>query len=62
MTDGGVPATSDPVAADSTAAAVSTRLTRMAAFGQDCTQAGASPASRRPFHRSHLRTIPRAVL
>ena len=38
---------------------VSTRVTRMASFGQAWTHAGASPSASLPWQRSHLRTMPR---
>ena len=61
--DGGVsPGTKVLPDACATTAAVSTILMAIAPFGHDCTHAGASPATSRSWHRSHLRTIPRSWL
>src|SRR5256885_4309669 len=59
---GGAPGTNAFASVACTTSARSTTVMRMASLGHDCTQAGASPCSRRSLHMSHLRTMPRALL
>ena len=60
--DGGAPGTSAPVAARPSPRRRRRRRSLIAPLGHACTQAGASPAASRPWHMSHLRTMPRRWL
>jgi hypothetical protein len=62
MLEGGAPGRKASTWARSTTSAVSTSRIEIAWFGHACTHAGGSPASRRPLHMSHLRTMPRFLL